>query len=267
MRRVHALEWADLPAFPGVLGRYMSQFLAFVGALSDAPYRRFAERLAAALKATRQTRVLELSAGHAGPPRRLIPLLEERDVSVEWTHTDLVPPEAAMREIIVSQTGAAAYVAESVDATQVPPTCGGFRVIVNAFHHLRPAQARATLADVVARGEGIAVLEVNGRSAAHLAGMLPVPLISLVTSPFVKPFSLLRILLCIVPVLPALILWDGVASCLRVYDPHELRELTDGLTDNYIWDAGTDRIEGMPGFTTYLIGHPNADQAAGPGQT
>src|SRR2546422_6427005 len=54
---------------------------------------------------------------------------------------------------------------EPVDATQVPGDLHGFRTIFTAFHHFRPAQARAVVADAVAKGEGIGVFEC--RSEEH----------------------------------------------------------------------------------------------------
>jgi hypothetical protein len=52
--------------------------------------------------------------------------------------------------------GAITYHPKPVDATQVPAELFGFRTFFSAFHHLRPDQARAVLADAAAKGEGIA---------------------------------------------------------------------------------------------------------------
>ena len=57
------------------------------------------------------------------------------------------------------------------------------------------------------------------------------------------------------PVLPILIAWDGVVSCLRTYTPDELRRLSAGL-DGFTWETGELRTRGA--IVTYLIGEPRA---------
>jgi hypothetical protein len=64
--------------------------------------------------------------------------------------------EAFERASRLSQ-GAITYRSEPVDATKVPNDLPGFRTMFNAFHHLRPEQAHAMLADAVAKGEGVGV--------------------------------------------------------------------------------------------------------------
>jgi hypothetical protein len=59
----------------------------------------------------------------------------------------------------------------------------------------------------------------------------------------------------LVPILPLLILWDGVVSSLRTYAPADLERLTTGLgSDGYRWSSGVHRVQGM--VITYLIGQP-----------
>ena len=84
--------------------------------------------------------------------------------------------------------------------------------------------------------------------------MLIVPLLVLLVTPFVRPFSLARLLLTyLVPVLPLLILWDGIVSCLRTYRPDELLALTAGL-DGHRWRATELRQRGS--IVTVLVGEP-----------
>jgi hypothetical protein len=64
----------------------------------------------------------------------------------------------------------------------------------------------------------------------------------------------------LVPLLPLLILWDGVVSSLRTYAPADLEKLTAGLgTGGYRWTSGVLRAQGMA--ITYLIGWPQEAQA------
>jgi hypothetical protein len=76
----------------------------------------------------------------------------------------------------------------------------------------------------------------------------------LLLTPFVRPFTLWRLLLTyVVPVAVPLILWDGIVSCLRSYTPDELRELTRGLeSDGYRFHIGRKQTRG--GRLTYVLG-------------
>jgi hypothetical protein len=154
---------------------------------------------------------------------------------------------------------AVTYHAEPVDATRVPSALPGFRTMFTAFHHLRPDQARAVLADAVTKGEGIAVFEPGQRSRLTLL-LLPLllgtPLRVLVATPFIRPFRWSRLLWTyLVPVVPLVLLFDSIVSVLRWYSVQELRDLTAGL-DRYRWDIGTVRSKPIPFPITYLLGVP-----------
>ncbi len=57
-----------------------------------------------------------------------------------------------------------------------------------------------------------------------IVSMLFVPLGALLVTPFIRPFRWSRLVFTyVIPVLPLLIVFDGIVSCLRVYSPDELR--------------------------------------------
>ncbi|HTV16571.1 MAG TPA: hypothetical protein VME68_17760, partial [Acidobacteriaceae bacterium] len=59
----------------------------------------------------------------------------------------------------------------------------------------------------------------------------------------------------IVPVVPSVLLIDGILSCLRSYSLDDLRELTAGLSaPDYAWQVGDERGCRVP--IRYLIGTP-----------
>src|SRR5262245_9719783 len=60
----------------------------------------------------------------------------------------------------------------------------------------------------------------------------------------------------------AIVLWDGVVSCLRTYSPAELRELTNGLgAGDYLWESGEEKYARSLIPVTYLIGYPSTNFA------
>jgi hypothetical protein len=128
------------------------------------------------------------------------------------------------------------------------------------LHHFRPDDARAVLADAYRHRRPIVVVEGTRRTVGALLGMLLVPLAVLLITPRIRPLSWARLALTyLVPVVPLLVLWDGIVSCLRSYRPAELRALVAGLDEGYTWEVGEYRRRG--GVVTYLIGAPS-DRAA-----
>jgi hypothetical protein len=121
----------------------------------------------------------------------------------------------------------------------------------DGLHHLRPADARAVLADAHRRRAPLVIGEAMSRRPRMLVTTPLIPLFVLLLTPRIRPVSGWQLLFTYaLPILPLAIAWDGFVSCLRTYRPRELLALTEGL-DGYRWDAGEER--GL----TYLIGEPS----------
>ena len=155
------------------------------------------------------------------------------------------------------------YHSEPVDATRVPGDLHGFRTIFTAFHHFRPEQACAVLADAVRTRQGIGVFEVTQRGVLALLLTMLAPLVVLLVTPLIRPFRWSRLLWTyLIPLVPMIMLFDGLVSCLRTYSVQELHDLTARLgTNDYLWDIGTVKSKTTPIPITYLIGVP-IDNAA-----
>jgi len=260
MARIHAFEFEDQAWFPGLVREYMTDFLSHMGGWSKIPYQPFIERLVEAFRRTGDERLVDLCSGGGGPAVVIARELRERlGRPLEVVLTDLYPrPErqAHARSVL---PGWVELEARAVDAQQVPADLDGFRLVCNGFHHLRPAQARACLLDAVKKRRGVALVELTQRS---LLSMLQVALGTgtlLAVAPFIKPFRWSRLLLTYaLPIVPLCTLWDGIVSCLRVYDPEELASLVRGLPDcGYRWEYGRLPVPKMPTELTYLIGTPS----------
>ena len=179
------------------------------------------------------------------------------DVPVCLTDRD---PNAAALGRLVAATPGARFEPGPVDATAVPARLAGFRTLFTAFHHFRPADARAILAAAVRDRQGVAVAEANTRTWAALASAALVPLAVLALTPAVRPFRWSRLAWTYpVPVLPLAIWYDGVVSTLRVYTPDERLAMAREVGgDEYDWEAGTLRPARSPIPITSLIGVPRS---------
>src|SRR6478609_12152865 len=138
------------------------------------------------------------------------------------------------------RSGSVEFRGQPVDATAVPESLPGFRLICNAFHHLPPSAARKCLADAVSQRRGIALVELVDRSAAGLFSVTVGTSTMLAVTPFIRPVRVSRLVLTyLLPVVPLCTWWDGMVSCLRAYTPDELESLVAGLPENdYVWDIG-----------------------------
>jgi hypothetical protein len=143
---------------------------------------------------------------------------------------------------------------------KVPRELTGLRTIFSSYHHFPPEEARAVLQDAVDANEGIGIFEITRRAPSAIGLMFPWALLVFVSTLWVRPFRWSRLFWTyVVPIVPFVVLFDGVVSCLRTYRPQELREITGKLTGReYQWEAGELLEAHSIATITYLIGYQRA---------
>jgi hypothetical protein len=262
MKRIHLIEIHDQEWCPRTLRNGETDYLQFVIATAKG-YAPIVPILAGALQRSGTRQVLDLCSGAAGPWLWLQPVLAERGLSVSVCLTDKYPNPEVLGESSVFTQQSISYHPSSVDAMRVPEELTGFRTMFSAFHHFRPEQAHAVLADAMQKRQSIAVFEGTRRSVLALSQMLLVPIMVLLMTPFIRPFRWSRLLWTYpLPVLPLVALFDGLVSCLRTYSVEDLRDLTAGLGRNgYRWEIGAVKTNAGLVTITYLIGVPNENAA------
>jgi hypothetical protein len=256
MKRRHLVELEDLPWWPRVFRDAATDYLATAIRIMKT-YNGLAPRLAAALGRDGATRITDLCSGGGGPWVELLPALRARGADVSLCLSDKYPNTEAWARVAAKVPGVRGE-AQSVEATEVPRRLDGFRTMFTAFHHFRPADARAILASAVRDRQGIAIAEATSRSPAALASMLLVPLVVWVMTPAIRPFRWSRLFWTyLVPVVPAAIMFDGVVSCLRIYTPDEMGAMAHEVDgEEYDWEVGVEHVAGSPAPIPYLIGVP-----------
>jgi hypothetical protein len=230
-----------------------------MGGCSKVPYAPFCERLADALRETDDERIVDLCSGGGAPSVVITGEVRERlRRPLKLRLTDLYPTPARWERARSRFPGWVELETRSVDARGVPADLDGFRLVCNGFHHLDPEQARACLQDAVRQRRGVALVELAQRSPLSVLQVVLGTATQLFVTPFIKPFRWSRLALTYaLPVVPLCTLWDGIVSCLRVYDPSELEGLVKGLPESdYRWQYGRVRVPRLPASLTYLIGLP-----------
>jgi len=261
MDRVHLIEIHDQSWFPAFLRDHITEALQLIFNVGRL-YVPIVDRLKKALRDARAQRVLDLCSGAGGPWLWLCQHVEQEGSSpIDVWLTDRYPPartpdlesSACRRRIHFHPT--------PVDATGAPPNLDGFRTLFTSFHHFRPGEARAILQDAVNRQQGIGIFEVPGRHLLTILLVFLMPLADLVLVPFMRPFQWSRLIWSyLIPVVPIVLWFDGIVSCMRSYSPRELGDLIAGLPANgYRWDIGEEKGSFFALPVTYLIGFPNSN--------
>ena len=257
MKRLHLIEIEDQAWCPRAVRDAATDYLQFALAVTK-PYATMIPILAAALQRTGTRHIVDLCSGASGPWLWLHPALAEMGVIASVCLTDKYPNLEGFELASGLTNQAISYQPQPVDPMQVPGELLGFRTMFTAFHHFRPEQACAVLADAVRNRQGIGVFEATQRRPLALLLMLVAPLMVLVFTPFIRPFRGSRLLWTyLLPLVPLVTLFDGLVSCLRTYSEQELRDLSASLgTNDYQWEIGTVKSKTTPIPITYLIGTP-----------
>jgi hypothetical protein len=252
LRRLQLFEILDQPWCPPAVRHGATDYLEAITSRGNV-YRSIQAEFFRAIMNCGAERVIDLCSGGGGPwlsPEWRAALVKHAPLTVLLT--DKFPSDVLSARLGGDPSLSCANFA--VDAASVPQSLTGFRTIFSSFHHFPDTIAREVLADAVRCGEGFAMAEVTSRTLRALATMLLMPIFDWILTPGMRPFRWSRLLFTyLVPVIPLVVLWDGLVSCLRTRTPEELLILTSGFPQ-FDWRAGYAQGGWLP--PVYLIGVP-----------
>jgi len=206
------------------------------------------EVLRSAMKKCETNQIVDICSGAGGPTPQVLRTLNAGLPSAQFkaTLTDLYPVPHRWEVLAKASDGAITYSTEPCDAMALPETLKGFRTMYLSLHHFKPADAKGIIRDAIRRRQGIAIFELQARTWKSIIDILVlVPLVSIFLSPFIAPFSLARIFFhTIFPVIPFILVHDGIISSLRSYSRAECEEFVQQLrveepglgVDEYSWE-------------------------------
>lgn len=257
MRRIQFIEIHEQPWFPPFLRDDVTDALQS-GLDFLKAYAPIGPMLQGALNSLRCRSVVDLCSGGGGPWLDLSRNLKTDVGSREILLSDKFPNLRAFHTVRAASGNRVVFCADPIDAMKVPRELTGFRTIFSSYHHFPPEDARAVLQDAVDARESIGIFEVTRRAPSSIVLMFPWALLVFVTTPSIRPFRWSRLFWTyVLPIVPFVVLFDGLVSCLRTYRPQELREITEKLTGSeYHWEAGEHSNDGGKVPITFLIGRP-----------
>ena len=253
MGRVHLFEFEDQSWFPSFLRNYGTDFLQFLSNKTKM-YNPIIPILKKGLDRSGNTQIIDLGSGGGGGLLSLNTELCKEVPDLKITLTDFYPNIPAF-ERTKAQADNIDFVEEPIDARNVPGELKGLRTQFLSLHHFKPSDASRILQNVIDSNGSIAIFEAQERSVPSVLAMLFSPISVLLTTPFIRPFKMGRIVFTyLIPIVPLFVLWDGVVSSFRTYSVKEMKALVVNLKggDDYDWDIG--KVKSGPGVILYLLG-------------
>lgn len=262
MKRINAIEIHEQSWFPKSIRDGVTDALQAVLRLGGV-YQPVVWHLVRALNSVGATKLIDLCSGGGGPWIWLHrTLARQKDGPLNIQLTDKFPNLAAFQRAEQITNGRISYCAESIDATKIPPRLHGFRTMFTSFHHFTPTQASAIIQSAIENRQGIGIFEVPARTMLSILLTFFVPLLALFAVPFVRPFRLSLLLWTYaLPVIPFVLWFDGIVSCLRAYSREELSAMVSDLgTNDYTWEIGEE--SGWIAPVTFMVGYPPSSNNA-----
>jgi hypothetical protein len=222
-------------------------------------YQPIAQLLRKRLEECGYERVLDLCSGAGGPWPSLVHHFKMYGGRPpEVLLTDKYPNSTKLHDLESLTANRIHFLRHSIDATQIPGHLQGFRTLFSSFHHFNPDEARRLPQDTVNTRQGIGIFEATAHHMFTFLSVLFVPVAAWLFLPFRRPFRWSRLLWTyLIPVIPFVLFFDGVISCLRSHSLGELQEMTSGLAaSGYRWDIGEQTGGLLPVRITYVIGRP-----------
>ena len=161
MARTHLFEFGDQPWLPSFIRDAMTDYLSFAMRVTKQD-ALVMPPIVAAVRASGTDRIVDLAAGGGGLTDCLVDTLKREGLDTKLLLSDLFPNTRALTELAERHPGVQA-VLEPQDARSVPQDRTGLRMMINAFHHLRPDEGRAVLKSAHDARQPIVIVELVGR--------------------------------------------------------------------------------------------------------
>ncbi|KAI0594178.1 hypothetical protein F4775DRAFT_458854 [Biscogniauxia sp. FL1348] len=190
--------------------------------------------------------------------------------SVDFILTDLHPHISSWKAAS-KKSEHLTYVPEPVDASNAPAdliqrhTAAGkkvFRLFNLAFHHFDDDLARAILKNTIETSDGFGIFELQDRTPSSFLSCTLFGVFVLLLAPYFYWWSPERLFfIYVLPVIPFVLVFDGIISCLRTRTAREVEYLiqtcgastADGETGEWSLHHGREMFLWPIGHLTWII--------------
>jgi hypothetical protein len=253
MGRIHLFEFEDQKWFPTFLRNYGTDFLQFLSNKTKM-YKPIIPIIIKGLEKSGTNKIVDLGSGGGGGLIWLNSQLKKEISDLKIVLTDFYPNIPAFK-LTKQKADNFEFIEEPVDARKVPTDLKGLRTQFLSLHHFKPNDAKQILQNAIDTDNTIAIFEAQERSLPSIIAMIFSPLSVFLTTPFIRPFKIGRIIFTyLIPIVPLFVLWDGVISSLRTYSVKEMHELVKNLKETEKYDWEINKVKSGPSVVLYLLG-------------
>lgn len=256
MARLHLVEFEDLKWFPKNIRNYMTDFLQFVANKFDF-YKTITPILKKGVDASGTNQIIDLASGGGGGWLKLSEHIVEEMPNVKVRLTDFYPNLVAFKRTQEKNPDVFTFEEKSVNALDVPKELKGFRTQFLSLHHFRPDDVQQIFQNAVDSDSPIAIFEAQKRSFGDFFKFFFSPINILLSTPFIRPFKIGRIIFTyLIPLVPLFGWWDGLVSVLRTYSDKEIHGLIAKLENGDLFDWEVNFVKNGPIKIYYVLGIP-----------
>lgn len=256
MRRWHLFEFNDQGWLPRFMTAWMTRIMR-LGHMQLENGKVWGPKLTELLQRGKTSNIVDLCSGGGGPILDVSRILEDQyNLELHITLTDIIPNLQTASDI--NQKGdKIRYVTDPIDASSVPACYKGVRTVFSGLHHLKDTVVVSFLQNAFDSRQCIFIGETTHRSWKAIKAFGVAAKYFFPMTKFIFPTPLQRFFTYFVPILPLMLGWDNVISCLRTYSTDELKEFTSKFRSNdYIWEIGELKSPKFDHPFTYLMGYP-----------
>ncbi|MBA4387687.1 MAG: hypothetical protein C0404_06875 [Verrucomicrobia bacterium] len=251
--RVHAIEFEDCDWVPKFIRDGIVLALGFLFKTLKIYHPAFP----AFYEFAGQTPVLDLASGSGTHIEELMRDAVRHDRPLpDICLSDINPNITRFERLKRSLPGNLDFRSQPCDATRVlPDSSRPLLSMFTAFHHLRPAQAAALLANAAARSDGIIIFDPVARTIPNISGNVAGIIFGILAPFFRQGFSWKQFVFStLIPVIPFMLAFDGVSSALRAYTKSDVEEMIASLPPNdFDWEVSVTRGKGLAAMCQGLL--------------
>lgn len=188
--------------------------------------------------------VLELCSGGGGPINTLI---EKSDEKFIITLSDLNPDVNAFEKVKEKYPDRISFINKSTDATDTKGLETNLIFMCSSFHHFSPQMAQKILLNAYKNSNGIFIQEILSRNFFNMISSI-FNLLPLMLTPFFSGrLTFFKVLITtIIPIIPLMIIFDGIVSVLRTYTIEEIfNMMPEKMKKEWQWTAGYSTVCGV----------------------
>jgi len=241
MGRIHLFEFEDQKWFPAILRNFVTDFLQFISSKSGI-YKPVVPLIENVLLEAETDTIIDLGSGGGGAIIGINKELLIKMPQLKIILTDYYPNLPAFRQAKKTASNIE-FISSPVDASDVSPELKGLRTLFLVFHHFKPDLAVQVIQNAIDTQSPIAIFESQERNFLNFFGVIFSPLTVLYVTPFIRPFSIKRLIFTyLIPIVPLVVLWDGMVSVMRTNSVKEMKALLSKVNGKEKYDWKIDKI-------------------------